>query len=134
MQTEPLQAPLAGCHERHPGLTAGDLRVAEWLAANLDGTTTVHRTWQQLRNELRLPNHAAGVHLTTLPRLGFVGERIRTGPPAGFPLELPVPKLPAERTVSNYETRAAVEARNSRRAAGNRAADLRADAKWGVRA
>ncbi|MEV5053296.1 MULTISPECIES: hypothetical protein [unclassified Arthrobacter] len=45
-----------------------------------------------------------------------------------------MPKLPAERTVSNYETRAAVEARNSRRAAGKRAADLRADAKWGVRA
>lgn len=113
-----------------PGLTAGEWRVAFWLASKLDGTTTVHRTWQQMRNELNLPNHAAGVHLTTLARLGFVGERIRTGPGAGFPLELPLPKPKAERTVTTHETRAEVEAGNARRAAARRAADLRADAKW----
>ncbi|WP_028275224.1 hypothetical protein [Arthrobacter sp. I3] len=117
-----------------PGLSAGDNRVGEWLANNLHGGTTVLRTWQQMRNELRLPNHAAGVHLTTLARLGFVGERIRTGPNAGFPLELPLPTSAVERTVSSYETRAEVEARNARRAAGKRAADLRADAKRGVHA
>lgn len=113
-----------------PGLTARDLRVGEWLADNLHGGTTVQRTWQQMRDDLKLPNHAAGVHLTKLARMGFVGERIRTGPNAGFPLELPLPKPPTERTVSNYETRADVEARNARRAAAKRAADLRADAKW----
>lgn len=113
-----------------PGLSAGDKRVAEWLGKSLREGTTVLRTWQQMRNELSLPNHAAGVHLTTLARLGFVGERIRTGPGAGFPLELPLPKAKEEATVSSYETRAEVEARNARRAAARRAADLMADAKW----
>ncbi|MFF2245152.1 hypothetical protein ACFVTM_13340 [Arthrobacter sp. NPDC058130] len=117
-----------------PGLSARDKRVGEWLASNLHGSTTVQRTWQQMKSELDLPDHAAGVHLTALARLGFVGERIRTGPNAGFPLELPLPKPSAGRSVSSYETRADVEARNARRAAGKRAADLRADAKWGVRA
>ncbi|WP_104172563.1 hypothetical protein [Arthrobacter sp. Y81] len=100
-----------------PGLTGRDKAVAKWMASNLNGGTIVHRTWQQMRNEMKLPNYAAGIHLTALTKMGFVGERIRTGPDAGFPLELPLPKSKTQRT-------------NERIAADRRAADLRADAKW----
>lgn len=100
-----------------PGLTGRDKAVAKWLANNLEGDNTVRRTWQHMRRELKLPDHAAGVHLTALSRLGFVGERIRTGPDAGFPLELPLIKPKTQ-------------IRNERLAADRRAADLRADAKW----
>lgn len=100
-----------------PGLTGRDKVVAKWLANNLEGGTTVLRTYQQMRDELKLPKGAAGVHLTTLSRLGFVGERIRTGPDAGFPLELPPPTSKTQRM-------------NERLAADRRAADLVADAKW----
>lgn len=97
-----------------PGLTGRDKVVAKWLANNIEGGTTVLRTYQQMRNELKLPNHAAGVHLTALSRLGFVGQRT---PGSGYPLELPLPESKTQRT-------------NERRAADRRAADLAADAKW----
>jgi hypothetical protein len=100
-----------------PGLTGRDKAVAKWLASNLEGDNTVRRTYQHMRNEMKLPNHAAGVHLTALSRLGFLGERIRTGPDAGFPLELPPLK-------------SKTQVRNDRLAADRKAADLRADAKW----
>lgn len=98
-------------------LSPDDKRVARWLAANLHSGTTVHRTWQQMKNDLRLPNFAAGLHLTALGNAGFVGERVRSGPLAGFPLLLPVIK-----------SKAAVEA--ARRAASRRRDDALADAKW----
>jgi hypothetical protein len=116
-----------------PGLSRGNLRVAEWLAGELQpGETVVHRNWSQMKKELDLPQHAAGVHLTNLGRKGLVGERIRTGPShlQGFPLDIPLPKVAGEKAVSSYETRAEVEARNARRAAARRRADLEADAKW----
>jgi hypothetical protein len=113
-----------------PALTGGDKKVAEWLAAHLESGTTVHRAWSQMKRELNLPHHAAGVHLTTLTHARLVGERVRTGPDQGFPLEIPFSESKAERTASSYETRAKPEAKNPRRAAARRAADLRADAKW----
>lgn len=110
-----------------PGLSSDDHRVAHWLANQLeDGGTMARGTWSQLRREVRLPDHAAGVHLTTLVRVGLMGERIRTGPDQGFPLVIPV----ADRTAPTYETRAELEAKNARRVAARRAADLAADAKW----
>lgn len=116
-QTDSFAARWLAAVRSTPGLTGRDKAVAKWLASNLEGDNTVRRTWQHMRNELKLPNHAAGVHLTALSQLGFVGERIRTGPAAGFPLELPPPKSKTERT-------------NERRAADRRAADLMADTKW----
>lgn len=111
-----------------PGLSSDDTRVAHWLASQLEaGGTMARGTWSSMRRELRLADHAAGVHLTTLVRLGLMGERIRTGPDQGFPLVIPFSEPKA---ASGYETRAQVEAKNARRAAARRAADLAADTKW----
>lgn len=113
-----------------PGLTSLDHKVGEWLADNLALGNTVLRTWWELRSALTLSNHEAGVRIGNLARAGLVGQRIRTGAGAGFPLLIPTPKTPASRTVTSCETRADVEERNARRAAARRAADLRADARW----
>lgn len=110
-----------------PGLSSDDQRVAHWLANRLlDGGTMARGTWSQMRREVSLADHAAGVHLTTLVRVGLMGERIRTGPDQGFPLVIPV----AGHSGPTYETRADLEAKNARRVAARRAADLVADAKW----
>jgi hypothetical protein len=112
-----------------PSLSPLEKKVAHWLVNNLDdGETTVRRTWQQLRNEMKLPNHAAGFLLNALGNAGFVGERIRTGPGAGFPLTFPAPK--SKVGISSSTTSADIAAINAKRAKARREADRRADAKW----
>lgn len=120
---------LAALHAT-PSLTPIDRRAGEWLAENLGTGTAVPVTWLQFKTGAKLDHHRAGGAVANLARADLMGQRERTGPGAGFVLQLPKSQREPVAPTAGAETRTGIEARNARRAAAQRAADLRADAKW----
>lgn len=113
-----------------PGLTSKDRLAGEWLAANLAlDETVVMRPWWDLRKATGLSNLEAGTAAGNLARVGLLGQRVRTGSNAGFPLLLPQPKRQPS-APPHVGASPEQEARTARRAAAQHAADKRADAKW----